>query len=77
MYKKVFFSVLNQVIVNNNSEEIIEIMKNIGSDMAFDKPHEKSRVVYYLLVIEQIVKVLDDDYLENYILPELDEYPFK
>src|SRR4051794_4706462 len=77
VYKKVFFSVLNQIMVNNNSEEIIDIMKNIESYMTSDKPHEKCRVVYYLLVIEQIIKVLDDDYLENYMLPTFDEYPFK
>lgn len=77
VYKKVFFSVLNQTIVNNNSEEMIDIMKNIELDMTLGKPHEKCRIVYYLLVIEQIIKVLDDDYVENHILPTFDKYPFK
>lgn len=78
VYKKVFFNILNQIIVNNNSEEMIDIIKNIELDMNVYvyKPHEKCRIVYYLLVIEQVVKVLDDNYLENHILPAFDKYPF-
>ena len=72
VYKKVFFTVLNQIRVNNDSKEIIDIVKNIESDMNVHKLHEKCRIVYYLLVIEQIVKVLDDDYLENHVLPVFD-----
>ncbi|RIA86133.1 hypothetical protein C1645_829750 [Glomus cerebriforme] len=72
VYKQVFFSVLNQIRVINNSNEIINIMENIETDMTVHKPHEKCRVVYYLLVIEQIIKVLDDDYLETHVLPAFD-----
>ncbi|PKY42731.1 hypothetical protein RhiirA4_442154 [Rhizophagus irregularis] len=73
VYKKVFFNILNQIIVNNNSGEMIDIIKNIELDMNVYKPHEKCRVVYYLLVIEQVIKVLDDNYLENHILPAFDK----
>ncbi|CAG8444981.1 15727_t:CDS:10 [Rhizophagus irregularis] len=57
VYKKVFFNILNQIIVNNNSGEMIDIIKNIELDMNVYKPHEKCRVVYYLLVIEQVIKM--------------------
>ncbi|CAI2180576.1 10152_t:CDS:10 [Funneliformis geosporum] len=53
----------------NNSNEVISIVKDVESDINVNKPHEKCRVVYYLLIIEQLVKILDDDYLENQILP--------
>jgi len=76
VYKKVFFSVLDQIIENNDSKEIINLVKNIELDINVEKPHEKCRVVYYLLVIEQLVKVLDDDYLEKQVLPMFDRYPF-
>ncbi|CAI2180777.1 11479_t:CDS:10 [Funneliformis geosporum] len=69
VYKNVFFSVLNQIIEINNSNEVISIVKDVESDINVNKPHEKCRVVYYLLIIEQLVKILDDDYLENQILP--------
>ncbi|CAJ0638081.1 8239_t:CDS:2, partial [Entrophospora sp. SA101] len=73
-YKVVLFAVLDKVKSDHKElENILNILKPSPPSNK-DKSTETSRFVFYLLVIEQSMKELDDEIVENEILPFI--YPY-
>lgn len=70
MYKKVFFSVLDKSLDDEiESNSLIEVCRPLdGND---NSPTNRSRITYYLLVVEQLMKAMNDDMVEQEILPFL------
>ncbi|CAG8584486.1 14383_t:CDS:10 [Acaulospora morrowiae] len=70
-YKKVFFSVLDRSL---DEESESKILVNSCQPPDGITPTKRSQITYYLLVVEQLMAALDDDTLENYVLPFI--YPY-
>jgi len=74
IYKVVFLAVLDKVMDDPGElNNILNILK-LSSDEK--KSIETSRIVFYLLVVEQSMRELDDEIIENEILPLIYPYPF-
>lgn len=71
-FKTVFFTILDQLM--ENPKTCNRIVKTFKPPIG-DRPAQKSKMVFYLLVTEQVMKVLDDEMVEKDVLPLLYPYP--
>ncbi|RHZ82577.1 hypothetical protein Glove_108g11 [Diversispora epigaea] len=72
MHKKVFFSVLDKSLDDEiEANSLIEVCRPLDGN---NSPSNKSRITYYLLVIEQLMKAINDNMVEQEILPFI--YPY-
>lgn len=65
-HKKVFRSVLDRVL--DDETEPSFVIKNCRPPLG-NTPTQRSRITYYLLVIENLMRALDDDTVEQNVLP--------
>ncbi|CAG8523185.1 2412_t:CDS:2 [Acaulospora colombiana] len=69
--QEVFFSVLDRSL---DDELESKLLVNTCRPPEGSTPTKRSRITYYLLIIEQLMRALDDDTLENYVLPFIHPY---
>lgn len=70
-FKKVFFSALDRVLDDKSEPKVVI---NICRPSFGNTPTQRSRITYYLLLIENLIGALDDDTVEQNVLPFI--YPY-
>ncbi|CAG8454482.1 1997_t:CDS:2 [Dentiscutata erythropus] len=70
-HKRVFFSVLDRVLDDESEPKIVI---KICRPSFGNTPTQRSRITYYLLLIESLMRALDDDTVEQNVLPFI--YPY-
>ncbi|CAG8476545.1 399_t:CDS:10 [Ambispora gerdemannii] len=68
VYKEIFHTILNQLMETPSfCNEILNMLKHIE----VNNPMAENRIIFYFLVAEQIMKVLEDSIVERELLPTL------
>ncbi|CAG8493717.1 21699_t:CDS:2 [Cetraspora pellucida] len=71
-HKKVFRSVLDRIL--DDETEPTFVLMNCKPLFGKNTPTQRNRITYYLLVTENLMKVLDDNIVEHHVLPFINPY---